>query len=591
MSSSPGAAAKRRLDVFPRPTHEWLSVGLGQALVDEGGPGGREGQRVGVDGGPELADQLDALGHTETLRLGEERLIDHEHMLPAPADNAGSGRRPRGLFHSLAVAALEGERAGVRVALGRIGVHESSMARRRAPRTARLAPTSAREWVARLPAGAVRVDNFIKTRAGAGKLINVRSAVDNPFSPGSDVVPPVWAGRDDMLNDWRTIVRPRRLIGVYERGRTILGEPGLGKSSLVRRIAADAAAAGDWVTPQLRIPSGGDALSRVAKALLALAATAGLSASREERIVRILTRVQAVGAAGVSLTLRENEGVEAYTALADLLVEVGAAAMRRRDTMVVVHIDEVQNIASEDMLSQLLIALGDALAHQVEVTAPGGIHVRRALPIAVYLTGLPDFEDRASSLKGATFARRFKTSVLAPLTDGDLRTALQPFVFDGWQTPDDLGGLSLVTMTAEASAFIVAACCGEPFLFQLAGSEAWNAATTDVITLDDARAGWRKASSEAAAHVERILNRLPARETDFLRAMAALPAADRNLTRIALDMGLAKAADAGPTSQRLDTVRGIIERGRPYTFKHRAVEAYLTTEWPRTVIAPPDDLP
>ena len=45
-------------------------------------------------------------------------------------------------------------------------------------------------------------------------------------------------------------------------------------------------------------------------------------------------------------------------------------------------------------------------------------------------------------------------------------------------------------------------------------------------------------------------------------------------------MGLEKATDAGPTSQRLDTVRGIIGRGRLRTFRHRAVEAYLTSGWP-----------
>ena len=68
--------------------------------------------------------------------------------------------------------------------------------------------------------------------------------------------------------DWRDVVRPRRLAGHAERGRTILGEAGLGKSSLVRRIAEDAASRGDWVTPQLRIPSGADPLKRLAAALL-----------------------------------------------------------------------------------------------------------------------------------------------------------------------------------------------------------------------------------------------------------------------------------------------------------------------------------
>jgi hypothetical protein len=62
--------------------------------------------------------------------------------------------------------------------------------------------------------------------------------------------------------------------------------------------------------------------------------------------------------------------------------------------------------------------------------------------------------------------------------------------------------------------------------------------------------------------------------------MAELSPSARTLSGIAHKMGLTKATDAGPTSQRLDTVRGIIGRGRPYTFRHRAVEAYLTSDWP-----------
>ncbi|GGD76632.1 hypothetical protein [Microbacterium murale] len=45
-------------------------------------------------------------------------------------------------------------------------------------------------------------------------------------------------------------------------------------------------------------------------------------------------------------------------------------------------------------------------------------------------------------------------------------------------------------------------------------------------------------------------------------------------------MGFKKVTDACPTAQRLDTVRGIIDRGKPYSFRRRAVEAYLTSDWP-----------
>jgi hypothetical protein len=408
----------------------------------------------------------------------------------------------------------------------------------------------------------------------------VRDAVNNPFSPGSDSIPEVWAGRTEQLSDWRDVIRPRRIAGLPERGRTILGEAGLGKSALVRRIAQEAARQGDWVTPQLRIPSGADPLKLVAAAALDLADEAGLSLSREERIRQALARVHAVAVSGISLTVRGAEGPEPYSALTNLLVEVGRAAIARGDVVALIHVDEVQNIRGADTLSQLLIALGDALAAEVEVSVPGGIRVSRSLPIAVYLTGLPDFEDMAGARKGATFARRFKTTTLAPIADEDLAEALQPFALAGWEVADGQGGITRVRMDPEAAAMIIRVCCGEPFLFQLAGEQAWYAGRGDTITVDEVRAGWRGAQREATAHVERILERLPVRERQFLSAMAELPPSERTLTEIAKTMGLAKHTDAGPTSQRLDTVRGIIERGRPYSFRHRAVEAYLTSSWP-----------
>lgn len=292
---------------------------------------------------------------------------------------------------------------------------------------------------------------------------------------GSDVIPMVWAGRTSQLNDWRDVMRPRRIAGLYERGRTILGEPGLGNSTLVRRIAKNAAAAGDWVTEQLRVPSGADPLKLVAGAVLKLADTTGLPASREKRIADAISRVQAVSVSGIGLTVRAQEGPEPHTALTDLLIEIGTAAAKRGDIMVLIHIDEVQNITDGQALSQLLIALGDAIIHEIEVEVPGG-RVERTLPIAVYLTGLPDFEDMANARKVATFARRFKTETLAPLS-GDLSASLQEFVLRGWEVRDGSGSTAFIRMEQQAAAEIVDLCRGEPFLFQLAGEQAWYADT------------------------------------------------------------------------------------------------------------------
>ena len=409
----------------------------------------------------------------------------------------------------------------------------------------------------------------------------MRSPLDSPFSPGSDTVPEVWAGRTSHLSDWRDVLRPRRAAGLHERGRTILGEAGSGKSSLVRRIAREASRSGDWTTPQLRIPSGTDPLKRVASALLDLSAAAGLAAAREKRIGDLLSRVETVAASGVSLSVRAQDGPEPYIALTDLLIEIGRAAIRRGDVVVIVHIDEVQNISDENARSQLLIALGDALTHEETVDVPGGLRIERGLPIAVYLTGLPEFADMTGARKGATFARRFRTTTLGAIDDDALMSALQPFVTEGWPIADDAGGVGRVFMEPAAQRAIVELAHGEPFLFQLAGERAWYAGTDDLITAEHVKTGWRDAAPEAEAHVQRILDRLPPRERHFLESMAALPPEERTLTNIARSMGYERTTDAGPTAQRLDLTRGIIRRGRPYDFRHRAVGAYLTSEWPR----------
>ncbi|MDO4258428.1 MAG: ATP-binding protein [Actinomycetaceae bacterium] len=409
----------------------------------------------------------------------------------------------------------------------------------------------------------------------------MRSALDSPFSPGSDTIPQIWAGRSHQMSDWRDVLRPRRIAGIHERGRTILGESGSGKSSLVRKILRDAAEMGDWTTPQLRIPTGTDPLKRVATALLDLSAIAGLPSRREQRISHALRHVESVAISGVSLSLRHSEGPEPYTALTELLIEISRAALREEEKMVLLHLDEVQNIDDEKTRSQLLIALGDALTHEELVHSPAGHDFYRSLPLAVFLTGLPEFADMANGLTGATFARRFATTTLRPLDDASLLSALQPFVTEGWPIITSNGEENFVFMEPSAQKLIIRLACGEPFLFQLAGERAWFAGSGPIITEEEVRKGWESAKDEAQSHVQRILDRLPERELEFLHTMAQLPKDARTLKTIAAEMGLKKSTDAGTTARRLEINRGIIERGTLYHFQHRAIEAYLTSTWPR----------
>jgi len=406
----------------------------------------------------------------------------------------------------------------------------------------------------------------------------MRTPRNSPFRPGSDTVPEVWAGRTEQLNDWSTVLRPRLTGGIEERGRTILGEPGLGKSTLVRRIAQSAQEHGDWVTKQIRIPLNSDPLKAVSAAVLDLADQAGLSASRNRKVQDLLKRVRTVSVKGTSISLDRAEGPEPHTALTDLLLEVGNEA-RKAEVAVLIHIDEVQNISDQQALSQLLVALGDAITHQELVAIPGGKQ-RMVFPIAVYLTGLPEFSENANSNHGATFTRRFNTVTLSPISDADLLLALQPFIRDGWPVIDDSGNPGAVRMSQDAAELVVKLCYGEPFLFQLLGYRTWLAGKDDRIEVEDVERGWDAMSDEATRHVEKVLDSLPKKEREFIETMAEMDPSDWTLTKIAQRAGYAGASAAGATARRLDTSRGIISRGKRYSFRHRAIEAYLTTGWP-----------
>jgi hypothetical protein len=270
------------------------------------------------------------------------------------------------------------------------------------------------------------------------------------------------------------VVLPRRGAGIYERGRIVLGEPGIGKSVLVNRIAADATADGHWVLPAVRLAARDDAVARVLAAARRLLDTRG--APVHAALARLLDRVEEVSLpGGAGLRLAERPAVPAtHELLTQVLSELGRAA-REEGKVVLVRLDEVQHLQGA-ALSQLLTGLGDALNVDIDVrttaTTAGVPEVRtEKLPIAVYLSGLPEFGTRASAAK-ATFVRRFKPLELGPLEDADLHLALHPFLTEGWEVLDPEEGPVRVRMEAAAADVLVEAAQGSPFLFQLVGEAA-----------------------------------------------------------------------------------------------------------------------
>ena len=405
----------------------------------------------------------------------------------------------------------------------------------------------------------------------------MRTPRTNPFLPGSDAIPPVWAGRALELADFSDVAAARRAAGIYERGRIVLGEPGIGKSVLVNRLADDAQALGHWVLPGVRLAAGDDPVARLLAAARTLLESHSVSGALSSTLARLLERVTEltvpVVGGGVRLAdPRPRAGTHAL--LSEALVELGRAA-QDDDVLLFVRMDEVQHLQGR-MLSRLLTALGDALNADRDVTDPPGTAHRVKLPVVVYLSGLPEFYARASAA-GATFARRFKPVELGPLDDADLQLALRPFVTDGWTVLGEHGPVA-VRLQPEAADELVAAAHGSPFLFQLVGEAAWNAGAGSTITLEEARRGVAASRRETAAHFRMRLAGLSDLQLRYMRVAASIAGGERTAGAVARALG-STSQQLASTARLLDEHHRLIRRsaGR-IVFRSPGLADYLRDE-------------
>lgn len=393
----------------------------------------------------------------------------------------------------------------------------------------------------------------------------VRTVLNTPFTPGSGVVPQIWVGRVEEIADAEQRLFPRRTAGLFERGRTYLGDPGLGKSVLANRLAEDRRDHGDVVADPVRLARGRDPLAALAGAV-APALSGGERLARG--VARALGRVEEVGLLGSRLSV-EGPTEDRYASLVALLQAVATDAANH-DRLLVLRVDEVQNLTGE-ALSQLLTVLGDLLEASTPTRTPLGEQVQAHLPVAVLLSDLPEFSQRAADA-GATFSRRFATFELEPFDDEEVRAALALAFTEGLEVLGEEGP-ARVGMTRDAIEEIVGRCLGDPFLFQLAGAAAWDAGTGPVVSAEEVAAGWERVRREVHTHAQGKVATLSELQLAVLSAAARLgPAAAADLAD-AVDRPTA--ASIGSTLQGLQS-RRLLRRDRDgYRLTSRALARHL----------------
>ncbi|WP_175934813.1 ATP-binding protein [Corynebacterium sp. Marseille-P4321] len=306
--------------------------------------------------------------------------------------------------------------------------------------------------------------------------------MENPFRPTFGASPRVWAGRDVILSEFARALDGG--AGNPDRSMLISGSRGIGKTVLLNEIE-DIAVARGWVV--LRASAREQIAGTLIRATIPEAVQRLSQPARRE-----ITGFSIAGIGSISTAV---DTTHAEPRLTSALRELIALT---RESGVLITIDEVQD-ASADDLAQIAIAYQDL--------------VRDDLPVAVAMAGITQGINTLLDLPGATFLRRARHYELGPLTVEDARLALEKTAEEG----------SLTFDAAEEAAMFSQ---GYPYLVQLTGFLAWDAATEHGVDFVDATLLQQVIPTAIDRLGQQVhqpsVRGVPQRQLEYLRAMAAL---------------------------------------------------------------------
>jgi hypothetical protein len=310
----------------------------------------------------------------------------------------------------------------------------------------------------------------------------------NPFRPTFGASPHYWAGRRVILDDYHEALASGP--GAATRTLVITGSRGIGKTVLLNELE-DIAASHGWIV--LRASARGDIATELVES--------SIPAKIQEISPTATRRVTGVGIAGIGSVTTSVTGPEdpdrprptLESRLRDLLSLMSGAG-------VLVTVDEIQD-ADRDALSRLAATYQNLIRDDLEVS--------------LAMAGLTHGVETLLDLPGTTFMRRAHRYDLGPLTDDDAADVLATSSADSGLAFDTAGLTAAVDLAA-----------GYPYLVQLVGSLAWNAARrvqASSISRPAVESISREAVATMGAQVHHpSLKGVPTVQREYLEAMAAL---------------------------------------------------------------------
>ena len=376
-----------------------------------------------------------------------------------------------------------------------------------------------------------------------------RTPADNPFTPGYGVVPQVFAGRQAEFADFEGVVLRRVAQGTYEPARLLTGDRGMGKTALLKQFELEAAEAGHWVV-RVSAVRGDSAVPDVLETLTQELVRHDVAVKLDRPAKQALKRVAGivVGPTGMSLSdTRPKRGVTDrwHRDLTDVLASAGRLAQDAGIALVLM-VDEAQNIDKLSM-GALFHAFQEAQGQTTTEQHPTGAKLRRHLPLAVYVAGLPGLT-AALRAAGTTFGERARQTEVGPLRDQDVAEALTAFA----ASRD-------ITVDADAADRFVELVGGYPYFLHVVGSRTWEAGDGPVITRPEVDRGWQAAAETIDRFYEERLREITDQQRRYLEAAADLDEDERTSAAVAKAVG-ATTESVGSTQQALIDTHGLLRR-------------------------------
>ncbi len=323
--------------------------------------------------------------------------------------------------------------------------------------------------------------------------------LQNPYRPGFNQPPLVFAGRRDVLDGAAEALDIAAYDGRTPRPLILLGPRGVGKTVTLGEIAELAADRHGWPSVHVEAKVLGPFLPDLVAGLRSAARLlAGDDVAKRGSRIRVTggkVEAYAFGVGG-ELQFDKTQADEAAPTLGAALAEAMQVATEHSAGLVIT-VDELQNAEPSDI---------SMLFGVIQEYVPNG------WPLVLALAALPTLRETRGRRRLPTYLERAEWHDLDTLPPDEARQALAG--------PAEQAGRP---MTPDAADLLLDHAGGYPYAIQVAGHFAWRASHgSRAIGVTHARAAVPKIEADLAHLFRSRWDDASPREQEYLRAMAAV---------------------------------------------------------------------